>query len=83
MFSKEYFLYLLKSKKYLLILIALVSLLNVLGNQMTEVMLLLQAFFSIVLSFVIPLDVFYHVHLEGFFELALELADVKAAFRRH
>ena len=62
MLSKEYFLYLLKSRKYLLILIALVSLLNVLGNQMVEVMLLLQALFSILLSFAIPMDVFYHVH---------------------
>ena len=62
MFSKEYFLYLLKSKKYLLILIGLITLLNVVGNQSEGFMLLLQVFFTLVLVFAVSVDVFYHVH---------------------
>lgn len=62
MFSKEYFTYLLKSKKYLLLLIVLITLLNVLGNAHNAIMMLLQGFFTIVLAFAVPFDVFYHVH---------------------
>ena len=62
MFSKEYFIYLIKSNKYLLLLITLVTLLNVLGNQINGLMILLQGFFTVVLSVAIPMSVFYHVH---------------------
>ena len=62
MFSKEYFLYLLKSRKYLLLLIVLVTLLNVIGNSRTDWTLIIQTLITIVLCFAIPMDVFYHVH---------------------
>ena len=62
MFSKEYLTYLLKSKKYLLLLIVLITLLNVLGNAHNAIMMFLQGFFTIVLAFAVPIDVFYHVH---------------------
>ncbi|MBQ9425856.1 MAG: hypothetical protein IJU42_07940 [Erysipelotrichaceae bacterium] len=62
MFSKEYFKYLFRSKKYLLLLIALITLMNVIGNQSDGIMLLIQVFFTMVLSFAMPMDVFYHVH---------------------
>ena len=73
MFSKEYFLYLLKAKKYLLLLIVLITLLNVIGNSHADWTLIIQVFITIVLSFALPMDVFYHVHdkkaVDGYFSL--------------
>ena len=62
MFSKDLFRYLVDSKKYLLIFIVLVSLLNGIGNSIKGLDLLLQGVFAIGLSFLMPALVFYHVH---------------------
>lgn len=62
MFSLNYFNYLIKSKKYLLLLIAVIALANVVACQDSEVALNIQFFISMFLSFVMPITIFYHVH---------------------
>ena len=61
MFSIEYFKYLFKSKKYLLLIIALVTLLNVFIDS-KEASIVLQSLLSAGLLFVLPVMVFYYVH---------------------
>ena len=62
MFSKEYFRYLFRSQKYLLLLILIVTLLNVLGTSLRGLSLLIQCLMAVGLSFLMPFLVFYHVH---------------------
>ena len=62
MFSKEYLKYLFRSNKYLLLFLAVFTLLNVLGTSLRGLSLLLQCLAAIGLSFLLPVMVFYHVH---------------------
>lgn len=62
MFSKEYFRYLFRSQKYLLLLILIVTLLNVLGTSVNGLSVLIQCALAVGLSFLMPFLVFYHVH---------------------
>ncbi len=62
MFSKEYFTYLFKSKRYLLIFILLIAFLNILGIGNEDVGLVIQGFLCTVLTYVIPCNVFSYVH---------------------
>ena len=62
MFSREYFKYLLRSKRYLLLFIFITTLLNVFGTTNRQVSLIVEAVTVTALSFVIPVIVFYHVH---------------------
>ena len=62
MFSKEYFTYLFKSKKYLLIFIVLIAFLNTFGTGNNYVGLTIQGFLSTVLTYLIPCNVFFFVH---------------------
>ena len=62
MFSKEYFTYLFKSKKYLLIFILLIAFLNTLGTSDDYIGLAIQGFLCTVLTYLIPCNVFYYVH---------------------
>ena len=62
MFSKEYFTYLFKSKKYLLIFILLISFLNAVGSYNDEIGLIIQGFLCVVLTYLIPCNVFSYVH---------------------
>ena len=75
MFSREYFKYLFNSKKYLLLFIFLISLLMVIAGANLEFAFLLQFVFSLLLSFVMPVLVFDHVHdkkaVDTYFSLPL------------
>ena len=62
MFSLDYFKYLIKSNKYLLLLIGFISLLTVVGTREVKVSLYLQFFISLGLCFILPITIFYHVH---------------------
>ena len=62
MFSKEYFTYLLKSKKYLLIFILLIAFLNAVGSGKNEIGMIIQGFLCVVLTYLIPCNVFSYVH---------------------
>lgn len=62
MFSKEYFTYLFKSKKYLLIFILLIAFLNTLGTGDDYVGLVIQGFLCTVMTYLIPCNVFSYVH---------------------
>ena len=62
MFSLEYFKYLLKSRKYLLLFIFLITLLNILGTKDPKVYVIIQAFLSLAMTFVLPLNIFYYIH---------------------
>ncbi len=62
MFSMSYFKYLVSSKKYLLILILMITLLNTIGNSIKGLDLIFQGVLAIGLSFALPAIVFYHVH---------------------
>ncbi len=62
MFSKEYFTYLLKSKKYLLIFILLIAILNTLGSGDDHIGMVIQGFLCTVLTYLIPCNVFSYVH---------------------
>lgn len=61
MFSKEYFNYLVKSKKFLLIFVLLISVLTAL-NKYNELSIIMQGFICVLLTYIIPCNVFYHVH---------------------
>ena len=61
MFSTEYFKYLFRSKKYLLILILLISILiSFNGNE--DAVLAMNGILSLLLCFVIPASTFHYVH---------------------
>ena len=62
MFSREYFTYLFKSKKYLLIFILVITLLNIIGTGNDEVSLVIQGFLCTVLAYLIPCHIFSYVH---------------------
>ena len=62
MFSKEYFNYLLKSKKYLLLFISLITILNLLGNKEPSLSMIISGLIAIVTAYGMPLIVFYFVH---------------------
>ena len=61
MFSREYFNYLLRSKRYLILFIFLISLLNIIGSG-KDVSMFLQCFIAVVMCFAIPFNVFYFIH---------------------
>lgn len=63
MFSKEYFRYLFNSKKYLIVLVLLMSLFNIVATtELKGLTLLLQGLYALVLAYTLPLIVFRHVH---------------------
>lgn len=62
MFSKEYFSYLFKSKKYLLLIILLITLLNVFGNQEIKVALCIEAVICGMLCYFLPVYIFSFIH---------------------
>ena len=62
MFSKEYFNYLLKSKKYLLLFTSLITILNLLGNKEPSLSMIISGLIAIVTAYGMPLIVFYFVH---------------------
>lgn len=62
MFSKEYFIYLLKSKKYLLLFIGLITILNLLGNKESSLSMIISCLIALVSAYGMPLIVFYFVH---------------------
>ena len=62
MFSKEYFTYLIKSRKYLLLFIIVASLLNGVGTSVPELGIIIQGFYCVLLTYIIPCNVFYYVH---------------------
>ena len=62
MFSKEYFTYLFKSKKYLLIFILLIAFLNAVGSGDNEIGMVIQGFLCVILTYLIPCNVFSYVH---------------------
>ena len=62
MFSLEYFKYLLKSRKYLLLFVFLITLLNILGTRDPKTYLIIQAFLSLAMTFILPLNIFYYIH---------------------
>ena len=64
MFSKEYFKYLIRSHRYLLLLIFLITILNCIGHQRLNHSWLigLQSLFCVILLYVMPVDVFFHIH---------------------
>ena len=62
MFSVDYFKYLFKSKKYLVLLIGLIGLMNCLFSKASTDSVIIQELLSYVLCFIIPIDVFYHIH---------------------
>lgn len=62
MFSREYFKYLIRSKRYLLLFIFITTLLNVFGTTYRQAALIIEAVAVTVLSFVMPVIVFYHAH---------------------
>lgn len=61
MFSMEYFKYLIKSKRYLILLIGLVTLLNIVGSK-ESTGVFLQSILSIVLAYLLPVYIFYYNH---------------------
>ena len=61
MFSREYFTYLLKSKKYILLLILLVTLLNCFGSS-GSFSNGIQIFITGIMCFLVPFSVFYYIH---------------------
>ena len=62
MFSKQYFYYLLRSNKYLLLFIILLTVLNLLGNKDLSLSMVINCFIAAVLSYGLPFIVFYFVH---------------------
>jgi hypothetical protein len=62
MFSKEYFNYLMRSKKYLLLFIGLITILNLLGNKEPSLSMIISSMIAIVTAYGMPLIVFYFVH---------------------
>ena len=62
MFSKEYFSYLVKSKKYLLLIILLVTLLNIFGTQEVRVTFCIEAIICGLLCYFLPVYVFSYIH---------------------
>ena len=62
MFSKEYFSYLFKSKKYLLLIILLVTLLNVFGTQDAKVSFVIETVICGMLCYFLPVYIFSYIH---------------------
>ena len=62
MFSKEYFDYLIRSKKYLLLFILLIMLLIIIGGRDMGVALIIEGLISLMLSFALPVYIFHYVH---------------------
>lgn len=62
MFNKNYFNYLLKSKKYLLIFIFLITLLNIFANRKVGDTLAVEGLLALILCYVLPVYFFYYVH---------------------
>ena len=62
MFSKEYFNYLVKSKRYLLLIILLITLLNVFGTTDAQVSFGIEGVIALLLCFFLPVYVFHYVH---------------------
>lgn len=61
MFSIEYFKYLIKSKRYLILLIGLVTLLNIVGSNSSDGVYI-QSLLSATLCYLLPVYIFYYVH---------------------
>ncbi|MBR0419376.1 MAG: hypothetical protein IJI66_09410 [Erysipelotrichaceae bacterium] len=62
MFSKTYFSYLLRSNKYLLLFISLITVLNLLGNKDSSLAMVISCFIATVMAYGMPFIIFYFVH---------------------
>ena len=62
MFSKEYFNYLIKSKKYLLLLILMMTLLSIFGVRPIRYGHAFVGYLCMMIAYAFPCNVFYYVH---------------------
>ncbi|MBR2578475.1 MAG: hypothetical protein IKE38_06030 [Erysipelotrichaceae bacterium] len=62
MFSKEYFDYLIRSKKYLLLFLLLLMLLIIVGGRDMGTALGIEGLIGLMLCFALPVYIFYYVH---------------------
>ena len=62
MFSKEYFNYLLKSKKYLLLFVFLLTIMNILSNKTVDITLGIECVICFGLAYFLPVYIFSYIH---------------------